>query len=455
VQNVIFLTVNGVNAEQAEAGISKEKTPFLEKHFNSPGKCLMRDTPFFSPDNERFWELFFSSKHSNDHGGLGSKKKIRKQKNEHSDQPLSYEETLLEKYTTNLLTKDELQMNLYPMDNLPIYEDYLKTSDYKPTKTQSIKDLILGVDCEMVRTCQGMELARLTVINFDYEVIYDEFIKPENPIDDYLTKYSGITVEHMNNATKGLKDAQQDFLKFCNADTFLVGHSLENDLQSLNIIHEKIIDTSVLYMNTKGYKSSLKNLSHHYLHIDIQKGSHDSAEDAKSALALAKFKIEILDNFESFVEKKKTAQLDILENIFSSQKTLLPLDESPFINPLLKYAIFYDEVKSRGFDEITAKILKWLRMKASGVSKPPSIMAGVIKAEENIIQEEAGGEDNSFLVRFDKKCQEIAEKCDKNTVFLIVFCDSKENSGAQKKTDEAQGSAGMKRPQSLGLFFVP
>jgi len=80
-----------------------------------------------------------------------------------------------------------------------------------------------------------MELARLTLINFECEVIYDEFIKPENHIEDYLTKYSGITVDHMNNATKGLKDAQQDFFKFCNADTFLVGHSLENDLQCLNV----------------------------------------------------------------------------------------------------------------------------------------------------------------------------------------------------------------------------
>jgi len=93
-------------------------------------------------------------------------------------------------------------------------------------------------------------------------------------------------------------------------------------------------------------------------------------------------------------------------------------------------------------------------MKASGVSKPPSIMAGVIKAEHETAQME-GEEDNSFLIRFDKKCQEIAEKCDKNTIFLIVFCDSKENNGTQKKIDEAPGSAGMKRPQSLGLFFVP
>lgn len=80
-----------------------------------------------------------------------------------------------------------------------------------------------------------MELARLTLINFDYQVIYDEYIKPANEIEDYLTRYSGITEEIMANATKNLKDAQEDFLKFCHADTILVGHSLENDLHSLKV----------------------------------------------------------------------------------------------------------------------------------------------------------------------------------------------------------------------------
>lgn len=80
-----------------------------------------------------------------------------------------------------------------------------------------------------------MELARLTIINFDYQVIYDELVKPENNIEDYLTKYSGITPEHMVNTTKTLKEAQQDLLKFCNADTILVGHSLENDLHALHV----------------------------------------------------------------------------------------------------------------------------------------------------------------------------------------------------------------------------
>jgi len=91
-----------------------------------------------------------------------------------------------------------------------------------------------------VRTCAGLELARLTLINFEFEVIYDEIIKPENPIEDYLTKYSGITKEIMDGARKTFKDAQKDFLSFCNCNTILVGHSLENDLNCLKVTLMKL-----------------------------------------------------------------------------------------------------------------------------------------------------------------------------------------------------------------------
>lgn len=112
-------------------------------------------------------------------------------------------------------------------------------------------------------------------------MVYDNLVKPEYPILDYLTKYSGLTKEIMDNATKTLKDVQNDLKVLCCSETILVGHSLENDLNCLNvlfltfdnikIVHQKIIDTSVLYYSSKGFKSSLKNLSYTYLNNEIQK----------------------------------------------------------------------------------------------------------------------------------------------------------------------------------------
>jgi RNA exonuclease 1 len=71
-------------------------------------------------------------------------------------------------------------------------------------------------------------------------------------------------------------------------------------------MHHKCIDTSVLYLTESSRKLSLKNLAFKYLNLTIQKvnrfllkDTHDSNEDSKIALSLAKLRIEILDNFSS------------------------------------------------------------------------------------------------------------------------------------------------------------
>ncbi len=39
----------------------------------------------------------------------------------------------------------------------------------------------------MVTTCEGFELARCTIVNYEEEIIFDEFFKPSNPILNYNT----------------------------------------------------------------------------------------------------------------------------------------------------------------------------------------------------------------------------------------------------------------------------
>lgn len=41
----------------------------------------------------------------------------------------------------------------------------------------------------MVTTSSGLELARISVVDFDFNVIMDEYVVPENKILDYNTKY--------------------------------------------------------------------------------------------------------------------------------------------------------------------------------------------------------------------------------------------------------------------------
>lgn len=69
-----------------------------------------------------------------------------------------------------------------------------------------------------------------------------------------------------------------------------MGHGLENDLNVMRIIHDRIIDTAILY-STGRYKSSLKNLTFETLSEKIQTGEHDSSQDAIATMNVIKKKI--------------------------------------------------------------------------------------------------------------------------------------------------------------------
>lgn len=79
-----------------------------------------------------------------------------------------------------------------------------------------------------------------------------------------------MTKEILQTATKTLADVHADLQKIMDADTILLGHSLDNDLHAMQIIHEKVIDTSVLYLTRKGSKLQLKSLAYSHLKYSIQ-----------------------------------------------------------------------------------------------------------------------------------------------------------------------------------------
>lgn len=132
----------------------------------------------------------------------------------------------------------------------------------------------------------------------------DELVKPDLPIIDYLTKFSGITPEAMGDATCSLRRAQKHVRKLVDHNTILVGHGLENDLKAMKIAHPYCVDTALLYDHFRGppYKPSLRFLARTYLKRNIQERNtahigHDSAEDARATLDLFKLKLSTKPNF--------------------------------------------------------------------------------------------------------------------------------------------------------------
>ncbi|EHK98777.1 putative Uncharacterized exonuclease [Glarea lozoyensis 74030] len=162
---------------------------------------------------------------------------------------------------------------------------------------------LLAMDCEMCMTGdKEFSLTRISIVGWDGSVILDELVKPEKPIVNYLTQYSGITEKMLANVTTTLEDIQKKLSKILHPRTILIGHSLNSDLNALKITHPYILDTAILYPHPRGppLKSSLKWLAQKYLNRAIQKGhgttgpgaGHDSIEDARTCLDLVKQKCE-------------------------------------------------------------------------------------------------------------------------------------------------------------------
>ncbi|KAL9021910.1 MAG: hypothetical protein Q9185_000924 [Variospora sp. 1 TL-2023] len=158
---------------------------------------------------------------------------------------------------------------------------------------------VFAMDCEMCKV-EGDDaaLTRISLVGWDGEVVMDELVKPDKPIVDYLTPFSGITAEKLDPVTTTVADVQKRLLDMLTPRTILVGHSLDSDLAALKLTHPFIVDTSVLYQHPRGppLKPSLKWLAQKYLHREIQKGhgslGHDSVEDSRACLDLVKMKCE-------------------------------------------------------------------------------------------------------------------------------------------------------------------
>ncbi|XP_076977399.1 RNA exonuclease 1 homolog isoform X2 [Tamandua tetradactyla] len=154
---------------------------------------------------------------------------------------------------------------------------------------------IYALDCEMSYTTYGLELTRVTVVDTDMRVVYDTFVRPDNEVVDYNTRFSGVTEADLADTSITLRDVQAVLLSMLSASTILIGHSLESDLLALKVIHRTVVDTSVLFPHRLGlpYKRSLRNLMADYLRQIIQDNvdGHSSSEDASACMHLMIWKI--------------------------------------------------------------------------------------------------------------------------------------------------------------------
>lgn len=177
--------------------------------------------------------------------------------------------------------------------------DLHNTEFIKTTRLKHINEIraatVYALDCEMVYTTAGMELAKVGLVAVDGLTVFESFVLPQNPILDFNTEYSGVTPKHLEGVRMTLQDVQYYILKFLNQDSILVGHGLENDLKALRLIHYNIVDTSVSYPHKykKHWKRSLKSIAQEVLGRSIQTSTdgHNCIEDARTCMDLMLYKI--------------------------------------------------------------------------------------------------------------------------------------------------------------------
>ena len=148
-------------------------------------------------------------------------------------------------------------------------DDYTSGEIFIPTcisRSQTTSVSVFAMDCEMVETSAGRELARVTLIRFQpteqnvdgYQVVLDLLVKPVRPVLDYKTQYSGITAAMLEPISTRIEQVQVALAGIVGINDILIGHSLENDLRALCLVHDKVVDTALLFRTESGARKHCK-----------------------------------------------------------------------------------------------------------------------------------------------------------------------------------------------------
>ncbi|ODQ82146.1 hypothetical protein BABINDRAFT_33398 [Babjeviella inositovora NRRL Y-12698] len=317
IQHVVFLFVPGLQPRHfGHTDFVKTVSP---QRVAPP--CEPReDMPFFRATFDTVWpvvapgskETLFSSMHA-----LTNVPLTKKEKDKLKRDPASTKRLVLPDL---LMTHGQMTANEYPIHSEmgpegPKAHGWVETVKFFHEGSHTF-----ALDCEMCLSASGKVLTRISLVDFNDKVLIDEYVKPAEPIVDYLTRYSGISEAILANVTTTLADVQQLLLRTISADDVLIGHSLESDLNVLKVTHPRIIDTSIVYEHVRGppAKASLKHLASKYLNREIQNNGihgHSSVEDSQACMDLVKLKLVSGDAF-----GRNVSDISLFKKLHSDKK---------------------------------------------------------------------------------------------------------------------------------------
>ena len=141
------------------------------------------------------------------------------------------------------------------------------------------------------------ELIRLSAVDYiTGTTIIDSLVRPTNRVVDWRTRYSGVSYADMVRAEKkgealnGWREARQELWRYINANTILIGHAMQNDLDALHLIHTNVVDSDILVGQATSVGTrrrwGLKQLCRELPEMQVQCGGkrgHCCLEDALAA----------------------------------------------------------------------------------------------------------------------------------------------------------------------------
>ncbi|KAL5483806.1 hypothetical protein EMCRGX_G020221 [Ephydatia muelleri] len=296
---------------------------------------------------------------------------------------------------------------------------------------------IFALDCEMVSTSLGLELARVSVVDESLQCTYDSLVKPQSPVLDYLTRYSGITEETLREVTTTLADVQQSLVELLPKKCILLGHSLENDFRALKLSHPHVIDTSCLFTPCAPtlYKPGLRHLTKQLLLEDIQHGSggHSSVEDAMACMKLVKKK---LKEGRECVIPWSNKNKNLISKLAGKRKRVAVVDKSSVVN------LFGQEAAEKVYVTDDAEAVERVLQLAGKVDFAFVQMHAVEQCFKTSCEATALRE---VVERMDEQAARIVRECPVGSVVFVVCGSSCINEA--KKLQMGGGFKGKKEQQ--------
>ncbi|WWC87181.1 uncharacterized protein L201_002067 [Kwoniella dendrophila CBS 6074] len=289
---------------------------------------------------------------------------------------------------------------------------------------------VLAMDCEMVLSEDGSELARVSIIDYETgENIFDELVKPPKDIIDYRTQWSGITAEKLQHATHTLSSIQAALSTGPNPiitpHTILLGHSLECDLIALRIKHPLCIDTALIYKHPRGppFKAGLKWLAQRWLKKEIQASDkgHDSEEDARTCVDLLRMKMLYGPDFGNALEN--------MEPVFERLNRNKPPKTSAFIdygNPRSSHGSkATTAIRCTSDDEIVGQMIENVKKHDFTFGRMMELANVQGWNNRGITTEQFTSENpeldlDSSLAKFSERLKKLHDNLPPNTAFIIA-----------------------------------